>query len=142
MDAMVDVEFHPRFDRWLDSQSEDLEIYGELMELINALERSGAALWRGRDECHDVVTSPYLFALRRTPPTLDTPCATKSPVIRMLFGLLAGKEESVSAVMLEGFDKSKLGNAAYPPGIAEAPQRLRAHSYANGRTPVKVRSVR
>ena len=144
----MNVDHHPRFDTWLSSQSVDLDIYGELIALITALEDLGADLLAGYDECHPVVRSPYLYALRRTPPTTTTPYATNPPVIRMLFGLVvdvSGIEDvsgSETAVMVVGGDKTTLGNLWYPPHIAEAHQRLRDYALRTNTTPVKVRNQR
>ena len=154
----MNVDHHPRFDTWLTSQSADLDLYGELIALITALEDLGAELLAGYDECHPVVTSPYLYALRRTPPTTTTPYATNPPVIRMLFGLVvptnndtsdttsndAGMDanSSETAVMVVGGDKTTLGNLWYPPHIAEAHQRLREYALRTNTTPLKVRNQR
>ena len=154
----MNVDHHPRFDTWLNSQSADLDLYGELIALITALEDLGAELLSGYDECHPVVTSPYLYALRRTPPTTTTPYATNPPVIRMLFGLVvptnndtsndAGNDASSdassgeTAVMVVGGDKTTLGNLWYPPHIAEAHQRLREYALRTNTTPLKVRTQR
>ena len=105
-----------------------------------------------------MVTSPYLYALRRTPPTTTTPYATNPPVIRMLFGLVvptnndtsdttsndAGMDanSSETAVMVVGGDKTTLGNLWYPPHIAEAHQRLREYALRTNTTPLKVRNQR
>ena len=138
----MNVDHHPRFDTWLTGQSVDLDIYGELIAFITALEDLGADLLVGYDECHPVVTSPYLYALRRTPPTATTPYATNPPVIRMLFGLVLDVSGSETAVMVVGGDKTTLGNLWYPPHIAEAHQRLRDYALRTDTTPVKVRNQR
>ena len=69
----MNVEHHPRFTLWLAQQADDLDIYGDLSALLGALETQSEQLLSGHDECHPVVTSPYLYALRRTPPTMTTP---------------------------------------------------------------------
>ena len=159
----MNVDHHPRFDSWLTSQSADLDLYGELIALITALEDLGAELLVGYDECHPVVTSPYLYALRRTPPTTTTPYATNPPVIRMLFGLVVptsneqtsndtgdtasqdagiGSSSGETAVMVVGGDKTTLGNLWYPPHIAEAHKRLREYALRTNTTPLKVRNQR
>jgi len=63
------------------------EVAGDVMALLTALEQSGTAL--GDPESHPVVTSPSrLRALRRTPPTKETPYATTPPMIRVLYGFV------------------------------------------------------
>ena len=137
------VAHHPQFTAWLDRQSDDLNIYGELFALLGALETLGEARLIGH---HPVVTSPYLYALRRTPPTMTTPYATQPPVIRILFGFTINDERDTagrpSAVMLVGGDKTRLGNLWYPPNIGEAHRRLRQHALATDTTPYKVRTQR
>ena len=140
------IDYHPKFASWLQDQSADLDVYGDVFALLGALEALGHELLVGHDECHPVVTSPYLYALRRTPPTMTTPYAMQPPVIRMLFAFTTVDERDASdtrsALMLVGGDKSRLGNLWYPPNIAETHHRLRHHALATTTTPFKARSQR
>lgn len=131
---------HDSFYMWLTGQIEgDYDIGGELVSLITELETEGESLLIGHDECHPVVTSPYLFALRRTPPTNVTPYATRPPVLRMLFSLIE-HEGNVGAVMLLGGDKTRLGNLWYPPNIGEAHLRLQRWCTTKSIVRIKVRN--
>lgn len=137
------IDQHPTFGAWLIRQSDDdLETYGELVALVYFLETNGSAALVGYDECHPVVTSPYLYALRRTPPTTTTPYADRPPVMRMLFALTIDRDASVGAVLLLGGDKSRLGNLWYPPNVAEAHSRLTDWTNHTRARPIQQRGTR
>lgn len=138
----MNVEQHPQFVAWITGYTGDLDLFGELVALMSALETLGTAIFTGHDECHPVVTSPYLHALRRTPPTETTPYATRPPVIRMLFAVVTTPDNTPSAVMLVGGDKTTLGNLWYPPHVAQAHQRLREHMIRTNTIALRARSQR
>ncbi|MDA8358039.1 MAG: hypothetical protein M0Z95_17505 [Actinomycetota bacterium] len=119
----MEVEWHPLFRRWfVDLCRATEEVAGDVMALLTALEQSGTAL--GDPESHPVVTSPSrLRALRRTPPTKETPYATTPPMIRVLYGFVTDSAQ-LRAVALLGGDKTELGSRWYPPNVAEAERRL------------------
>lgn len=121
---MERVAFEPRFQDWLASLGDaNLEVLGEVMALISALEEFGRPL--GDPYSHPLVTSDYdLHALRRTPPTDVTPYAINKPVLRIIYGYAMSPTESV-AVLLIGGDKARLGRHWYPPNINTAEERLR-----------------
>ncbi len=113
--------------------SEDLEVFADVMALINALEVHGKDL-ENSDESHPVKSSKLnLHALRRTPPTATTPYATGDPVLRLIYGYRQDAQGQTESVMLVGGDKSKLGNLWYPPHVSEAERRL--HRYNALRQP-------
>jgi hypothetical protein len=138
----MNVDQHPSFATWLVEQSDDLDLYGELLALIRFLETKGADDLDGYDECHPVVTSPYLYALRRTPPTMSTPYAEHPPVIRMLFALTLNNTDDISAVLLLGGDKTRLGNFWYPPNTAQAHSRLTDWTNHTRTRPLQQRGTR
>jgi hypothetical protein len=74
------VRFVPKFARWLTSlASEDQEVFGEVMALINALEIHGKDL-ENTHESHPVESSKLnLHALRRTPPPSPPPTPPATP---------------------------------------------------------------
>jgi hypothetical protein len=122
------VQFFPKFASWLEQlASQDLEIFGEVMALIGALETYGKDL-ENTDESHPIKSSKVnLHALRRTPPSFTTPYATGNPVLRLIYGYSQGTDGQTEAVLLIGGDKSNLGNLWYPPHVAEAETRLQVH---------------
>lgn len=122
---------HQLFERWLNVLAADeelLDIYGEVVALLAALETYGRALEDDlHEESHRVVTSIYdMHALRRTPPSAAAPYAETPPVIRILYvwcrSTTQGTDES--PVVLLGGDKTVQGNNWYPPNIAAAERRL------------------
>lgn len=90
---MAEVCHHPLFVRqlkdlatWAESSDERMDLFGEVMALLRALEDYGHDI-EGRqpeDASHPIVTSRFrMFALRRTPPTVHTPYAEEPPVLRI-----------------------------------------------------------
>jgi hypothetical protein len=125
----MNIRFVPKFASWLTNlASDDQEVFGEVMALINALETHGKDL-ENSDESHPIRSSKLnLHALRRTPPTFTTPYATENPVLRLIYGYSQGTDGQTEAVLLIGGDKSNLGNLWYPPHVAEAEIRLQVHN--------------
>jgi hypothetical protein len=125
----MNIRFVPKFASWLTNlASDDQEVFGEVMALINALEIHGKDL-ENTDESHPIKSSRLnLHALRRTPPTFTTPYATGNPVLRLIYGYSQDAENQTEIVMLIGGDKSDLGNLWYPPHVAEAELRLQIHN--------------
>ncbi|MDQ2727953.1 MAG: hypothetical protein M3Y91_08860 [Actinomycetota bacterium] len=120
----MELAYHPGFVRWFAQLADvDIEIAGEVQALVDALSEHGLDL--GDPESHPVVTSSMgLRALRRTPPTAQTPYAIGPPVLRILYGFAAPPAEPLRAVLLFGGDKTRLGSRWYPPAVAEAERRL------------------
>lgn len=99
------------------------------MALLAALERHGREL--GDPWSHPIVTARYdTHALRRTPPTPDTPQASKPPVIRVIYSFV-DTPWGDHAVVLKGGDKTELGSMWYPPNVQEAEYRLEDHCRRN-----------
>ncbi len=124
---LVEVRYHPLFERWLAGLAEaDEEIFGEVMALLTALETYGRDLDdERREESHPVVTSRYdMHALRRTPPSEAAPYADRPPVLRILYAICRTSDWGEVAVVLLGGDKTALGNAWYPANVSEAEARL------------------
>ena len=126
---MDTVRYHPRFARqledlatWAESSDQRMELFGEVLALLRALEDHGHEIegHRPKDASHPIMSSRFqTFALRRTPPTLHTPDADEPPVLRIpyvWFDRAEGGE--VAVVMLIG-DKTALGNDWYPPVVAQ-----------------------
>ena len=115
---------HPAFDRWLAAvaANEDLlEVYGEVLALLGALNTYGRELEDdSQEESHAVVTSRYdMHALRRTPPSTTAPYAEDPPVIRILYVWCETADDEIPVLLLGG-DKTVLGNRWYPPNVQAA----------------------
>lgn len=136
---MPRVEFHPEFAEQLENlcaDEENLEIAGEILALIDALEQHGHDIEGSEWEMpsHPIVRSRLvMFALRRTPPTNYTPYAEKPPVIRIPYVWFFDHttREHVAVVMLMG-DKTEDGNEWYPSKVERIentliPQWTKAH---------------
>jgi hypothetical protein len=124
---LVDVRYHPLFERWLAELADaDEEVFGEVMALLTALEEHGRDLDdESREESHPVVTSRYdMHALRRTPPSEAAPYAVAPPVLRILYAICRTSGGAEVAVALLGGDKTVLGNSWYPVNLNEAEARL------------------
>lgn len=119
----MDLEYHPDFSDWFAKlEAANEEIAGEIAGLMALLEAYGFEL--GEPEAKPIALSSMgLWELRRCPPTLVTPDADEPPVIRVLYGFVA-TGEGHRAVLLFGGDKTQLGDAWYPPAIAQAERRL------------------
>ena len=112
----MEVRYHPLFEKWLAELAEaDEEIFGEVMALLNALEKHGRELDdESREESHPVVTSRFdMHALRRTPPSEAAPYADP-PVLRILYAMCTTNTGSEAAVVLLGGDKTTLGTNWVP----------------------------
>ena len=122
----VEVRHHPLFSTWLKELASDgqlQDVFGEVMALINALEKYGREL--EGDESHPVTSTHYdLHALRRTPPTDTTPYAAGPPVLRLLYGYVRHHSGPDTAVLAVGGDKTRLGNDWYPANITQAEVRI------------------
>lgn len=89
------MEHHPKFAaqylkmaRLADNSEEQLDLFGEVTALMDALERFGHGIEEDNHHpdavSHPIVTSSFqTFALRRTPPTSITPYADSPPVLRI-----------------------------------------------------------
>jgi hypothetical protein len=124
---LVEVRYHPLFERWLAKLAEaDEEVFGEVMALLTALETHGRDLDdERREESHPIVTSRYdMHALRRTPPSEAAPYADRPPVLRILYAICRTTDRGEVAVVLLGGDKTALGNNWYPANLSEAEARL------------------
>lgn len=118
---MPRVEIHSYFAAQFEALCADedqLEVAGEIMALLDALELHGHDI-EGEapgDPSHPIVISRLrTFALRRTPPTDYTPYADRPPIIRIPYVWFVddATREEVAVVMLLG-DKTALGNNWYP----------------------------
>jgi hypothetical protein len=124
---VVEVRYHPLFERWLAELADtDEEVFGEVMALLTALESHGRDLDdESREESHPVVTSRYdMHTLRRTPPSEAAPYAVGPPVLRILYAICRTFGRAEVAVVLLGGDKTALGNNWYPVNLNEAEARL------------------
>ncbi len=125
--ALARVEYHPEFanqyvemSRLASESDEQLELFGEVTALLNALEEFGHGVEEDNHHpdaiSHPIVTSRFqTFALRRTPPTSVTPYAYSSPVLRIPYVWFVdqGDGTEIAVVMLVG-DKTTSGNDWYP----------------------------
>lgn len=138
-DAVAIVHLHPAFVvqyELLCQDEEQLEVAGEVTELVEALRQFGHEIEgeAADDVSHRVYTSSFrMFALRRTPPTVHTPYAEGPPVLRIPYVWFVDDQngEEVCVVMFIG-DKTGLGNTWYPKAIAKVegeliPSWTRAH---------------
>lgn len=131
LNCVVRVEHHPYFTSQFEAlcaDEEQLEVAGEVVALLDALERHGHEIEgeAAGDASHPIVISRLRnFALRRTPPTDYTPYATTPPVIRVPYVWFAEADgsEEVAVVMLLG-DKTTSGNAWYPSKVNLIESRL------------------
>ena len=133
----VEVVLYPAVGVWLTKVEEiDLDIYAEILALIDAIQRFGREL--SDPESHPVVTSKFdMHALRRTPPSTTAPFADGPPVIRVLYAFCRRASGTQVAVVLLGGDKTDLGNRWYPPKIATAETRLLIYAGQHQLTPMR-----
>ena len=126
----MEVTYHPAASNWLElfaGDEELIEVFGELMALIGALEAFGISL--EGDETRPIVSSKYeMHELRRTPPSATLPYADKPPVIRILYAFCRRRDQGPVAVILLGGDKSELGEAWYLSNVAVAERRLEEYA--------------
>ena len=124
---MATVRYHPLFVRqledlatWAGASNKRMELFGEVMALLRALEDYGHDIegYQPEDASHPIVISRFqMFALRRTPPTVHTPYADAPPVLRIPYVWFDRPDGSeVAVVMLIG-DKTERGNDWYPSAV-------------------------
>jgi len=131
-DRRIDVEFHPTFAGQFEQLSNDddlLEVAGEVMALIGALEQRGRQI-EGTDVSHRIVIARTdLHTLRRTPPNEVCPYADIPPVIRIFyvwFTDITDRQRGEFPVVFSMGDKSQSPNpnAWYPGQVNEIETRL------------------
>jgi len=73
----VEIQYHPAAEKWLAEIATDVElveVFGEVMALITALEKYGRSL--EGEETSPIVSSRFdMHELRRTPPSTTLPYA-------------------------------------------------------------------
>jgi hypothetical protein len=83
----VEIQYHPAAEKWLVGIASDedfVEVFGDVMALIAALEKYGRGL--EGEETNPIMSSRYdMHELRRTPPSTTVPYADGPPVIRILY---------------------------------------------------------
>jgi hypothetical protein len=126
----VEIQYHPTAEKWfveIASDEDFVEVFGDVMALIGALERYGRNL--GGEETSPIVSSRYdMHELRRTPPSATVPYAVGPPVIRVLYAFCRRQNSDPIAVILLGGDKAELGEDWYRSNVAVAERRLEEYA--------------
>jgi hypothetical protein len=122
----VEIQYHPAAEMWLAefaSDEELIDVFGEIMALITALERYGRSL--EGEETSPIVSSRFdMHELRRTPPSETLPYADSPPVIRVLYAFCQRQTADPVAVILLGGDKADLGEDWYLSNVPVSERRL------------------
>lgn len=124
---MAEVRFHPLFVRqfkdlstWAESSNRRMDLFGEVMALLSALEDYGHEIegYQSEDASHPIVISRFrMFALRRTPPTVHTPYADTPPVLRIPYVWFDRAEGGEIAVVMLIGDKTERARDWYPSAV-------------------------
>lgn len=139
----MEILYHPAAGQWLTeiaSDDELIEVFGEIMALITALEKYGRSL--DGEETRPIVSSRFdMHELRRTPPSETLPYADSPPVIRVLYAFCQRHNGVPVAVILLGGDKAELGEDWYLSNVPVADGRLDQYvKRHNGLRPIGRRS--
>lgn len=126
----MEVGYHPAAAMWLEEIAADeelIEVFGEVMALIGALEQLGRSL--EGEETSPIVSSQYdMHELRRTPPSATAPYALHPPIIRILYAFFRSPRPDPVAVILLGGDKAKLGEDWYRTNVPASERRLEEYA--------------
>lgn len=122
----MEIQYHPAAEKWLAEIATDVElveVFGEVMALITALEKYGRSL--EGEETSPIVSSRFdMHELRRTPPSTTLPYAEGPPVIRILYAFCQRQNAGPVAVILLGGDKADLGEDWYLSNVPVSERRL------------------